>query len=93
VVVDATMVQHSKPNPEIFEKAAGLLGRKPANCVVFEDSKFGLAAARASGAKVVAVATTLRPEQIVDADQIIRNFTELDLTDLFGMFGANGLDH
>ena len=93
VVVDATMVKRGKPDPEIFEKAAALLGEKPANCVVFEDSKFGLIAAKASGAKVVALATTLRPDQIVDVDRIILDFTELDLTDLYEIFKAAGSDH
>lgn len=93
VIVDATMVKRGKPDPEIFEKAAALLGEKPANCVIFEDSKFGLAAAKASGAKVVALATTLRPKQIVDADRIIRDYTDLALTDLYEILGAAGSDH
>jgi beta-phosphoglucomutase family hydrolase len=89
-IVDATMVRRGKPEPEIFIKAAKDLGRKPEECVVFEDSKFGLAAARASGAKVVALATTLRPDQIMCADRIIRDFTEIGVGDLYHLFEAAG---
>jgi beta-phosphoglucomutase len=92
VIVDATMVRRSKPDPEIFEKAAALLGVKPHKCVVFEDSKSGLAAARASGAKVVALATTLQPGQIADVERIIRDFTELAVTDLIELFEEAGSD-
>ncbi|MBN1834274.1 MAG: beta-phosphoglucomutase family hydrolase [Spirochaetales bacterium] len=86
VIVDATMVRRGKPDPEIFRKAAALLGREPERCVVFEDSRLGLAAARACGAKVVAVATTLPVEQITDADMIIRDFTDLELAGLSRLF-------
>jgi beta-phosphoglucomutase len=85
-------VRRSKPDPEIFEKAAALLGVKPHKCVVFEDSKSGLAAARASGAKVVALATTLQPGQIADVERIIRDFTELAVTDLIELFEEAGSD-
>jgi beta-phosphoglucomutase len=87
-IVDATMVLHGKPDPEVFMEAARRLGQIPEECVVFEDSKIGLAAARASGAKVVALTTTLPPEQIVDADRIIRDFTEIRAKDLDRLFLA-----
>ncbi len=45
VVVDGTMVSRSKPDPEIFLKAAELLGVAPRACVVFEDSSAGIEAA------------------------------------------------
>lgn len=87
-IVDATMVLHGKPDPEVFMMAARRLGQMPEQCVVFEDSKMGLAAARASGAKVVALTTTQRPEQIVDADRTIRDFTEIRAKDLDRLFLA-----
>jgi beta-phosphoglucomutase family hydrolase len=93
VVVDATMVQRSKPDPQIFEEAAAALGVKPEKCIVFEDSISGLAAAKACGAKVVALATTLRPEQIVDVDRVIRDFTEITVADVIDVFEADGTAH
>lgn len=45
----------TKPAPDIFLAAAGVLGVDPADCVVLEDSLNGVAAARAAGMTVVAV--------------------------------------
>jgi beta-phosphoglucomutase len=58
VVVDGQQVSRPKPDPEVYLRAAELLAVDPRNCVVFEDSYAGVAAARASGARVVAVRTT-----------------------------------
>ncbi len=58
VVVDASMVQHGKPEPEIYLKASELLKVQPEGCLVFEDSFSGIQAATAAGMRVVAMATT-----------------------------------
>jgi beta-phosphoglucomutase len=57
-VVDGHQVQRPKPDPEIYLHAARLLGIAPVNCIVFEDSYSGVAAAAAAGARVVAIRTT-----------------------------------
>jgi beta-phosphoglucomutase-like phosphatase (HAD superfamily) len=46
-----------KPAPDIFLNAARKLGMKPEECVVIEDSVYGVAAAKAAGMRVIAVAT------------------------------------
>lgn len=56
-VVDGSQVSRPKPHPEIYLRAAELLGASPRNSVIFEDSPAGVQAARASGARVVAVRT------------------------------------
>ena len=48
-VVTQDDISRSKPDPEIFLKAAYLLGVDPHKCVVFEDSVLGLAGAKAGG--------------------------------------------
>jgi sugar-phosphatase len=55
VVVPAEDVTHGKPDPEGYLLAASLLGRKPAETVVFEDASAGIESARAAGAQVVVV--------------------------------------
>lgn len=55
IVVDGHQVERPKPHPDMYLKAAHLLGVAPADCIVFEDSPTGLAAARAAGTRVVAI--------------------------------------
>ncbi|OEV02586.1 HAD-IA family hydrolase [Streptomyces oceani] len=55
VQVTAESVSASKPDPEGFLKGAAELGHEPADCVAFEDSAMGIAAARAAGMAVVGV--------------------------------------
>ncbi|MBI9101700.1 MAG: HAD family phosphatase [Spirochaetales bacterium] len=55
-------VKHSKPDPEIFLKAAGALEIKPANCLVFEDSFQGIRAANAAGMRPVMIPDLKQPD-------------------------------
>jgi sugar-phosphatase len=57
VAVTAENVSASKPDPEGFLVAAAALDVPAAECVVFEDSGAGIAAARAAGMRVVGVGT------------------------------------
>jgi HAD superfamily hydrolase (TIGR01509 family) len=54
-VVCGDEVEHGKPHPEAYLRAAELLGVDPADCVVIEDSPGGAAAGEAAGARVVVV--------------------------------------
>jgi len=76
-IVTAENVSHGKPHPEVFQKAAESVGLPAEGCVVFEDAFVGIEAARASGAKVVAVATTNPIEALVDADAAVHRLDEL----------------
>jgi beta-phosphoglucomutase len=58
VVVDGHQVHNPKPHPDVYLRAAALLGAEPANCIVFEDSHSGVAAALAAGMRVVGLCTT-----------------------------------
>lgn len=60
VIVDGTMVAHTKPDPEIFLSTAEKLGIPPSECVVFEDAEAGVEAALAAGMKCVGVGSTER---------------------------------
>ncbi|MDO4337357.1 MAG: beta-phosphoglucomutase [Eubacteriales bacterium] len=48
-VSDGTNIVHSKPDPEVFLKAAEFLGLDPADCLVVEDAIAGIDAAVAGG--------------------------------------------
>ena len=79
-IVDAILTSEhfskSKPDPECFLKGMEVLGGKPEETVVFEDSFHGLKAGRASGARVVGLATTNKREAIAPlCDIVIDDFT------------------
>ena len=48
-ISDGNMISRSKPNPEVFIKAAGILGLKNDECLVIEDAVSGIDAANAAG--------------------------------------------
>lgn len=54
-VSDGTMITRSKPDPEVFLKAAELLSENPADCLVVEDADAGVTAAHAAGMDVAAI--------------------------------------
>jgi beta-phosphoglucomutase len=56
-VVTASGIVNSKPDPEIFLKCALRLRSKPSNCVVVEDSIFGVKAAKTAKMGCIAVLT------------------------------------
>jgi HAD superfamily hydrolase (TIGR01509 family) len=81
-VVSADDVVNGKPAPEVFLKAASLLGSQPQNCVVLEDALFGIEAAHRAGMKVVAVATTNPIDLLGHADLAVKSLEEISVEDL-----------
>lgn len=54
-ISDGTNITRSKPDPEVFLKAAEFLGVEPTRCVVVEDAVAGIDAAHAAGMYAVAM--------------------------------------
>ena len=54
-VSDGTNISRSKPDPEVFMKAAEYLGLTPSDCLVVEDAVSGVEAAHAGGMKAATV--------------------------------------
>ena len=54
-VADGNCITHSKPHPEVFLKAAQMLGEVPENCLVVEDAVSGAKAGHAAGSRVACV--------------------------------------
>ena len=85
-IVNSTMVSKPKPNPQIFLKAAEQLGRKPADCVVFEDSLAGIKAANDAGMKVVGITTGHPAADLHPVDLVITDYTDLTVQKLAALF-------
>ncbi len=75
VITDSSMVSRGKPDPEVYLTTAAKLGVKPADCIVFEDSVPGILSATHAGMRVIGVATTHKPDELLMyINEIIMNF-------------------
>lgn len=70
-IVSADDVLHSKPDPETFLKAAGLLHVDPADCIVFEDAPKGVEAAQHAQMKCIVLTTVHEKEDFKAYDNVI----------------------
>ncbi|MBN1385831.1 HAD family phosphatase [Candidatus Woesearchaeota archaeon] len=76
-VLTAEDIKRSKPDPEIYLKAAKRLGVHPDDCVVIEDSPSGVEAAKSAGMFCIGVPTSVSARKLGRADIIIENFDEI----------------
>ncbi len=79
VIVTGGMVQHGKPAPDIYLKAAEALGLSPAECAGVEDSLNGVKAIRAAGMRCVMVPDTqpYGPDFAPHVDDCLTTLNEL----------------
>jgi HAD superfamily hydrolase (TIGR01509 family) len=77
-LVSSTEVPRGKPAPDVFLRAAELLGVPPESCVVVEDAATGVEGALAAGMQVIAIANTLPPERLARATRIVRTYEEIE---------------
>lgn len=87
VVQSAENVKYGKPHPEIFLTTAASLGTNPENCLVLEDSIYGVIAGKAARMKVIAVPDKElagRREYGV-ADAVLNSLTEIDFALFSGL--------
>ncbi len=77
-----------KPNPEVFVKAALKIKQKPEDCVVLEDSKHGIEAAKKGGMKAIGLATTRPSDQLFEhgADIVVSSPADLNISLLHDLF-------
>ena len=72
-------IENGKPAPDIYIKAARLIGLETTECVAIEDSPIGLAAASSSGAYTICTLTdSTRHLDLSAAHVIIENLEEFD---------------
>jgi beta-phosphoglucomutase-like phosphatase (HAD superfamily) len=69
--VSASEVARGKPEPDIFLEAAGRLGLPPSSCLVVEDSRYGVLAAKRAGMACLALPASGEPPEFYLADLIV----------------------
>ena len=80
IILSGEEVEHSKPEPDIFLKVAGLLNVNPSECLVVEDSKSGTIAAKKAGMKCIGYQNVNSGDQdLSNADFIVNNIKEIDI--------------
>ena len=79
VVVDGTMVTNSKPDPEVFLKAAELLHVAPGLCVVVEDATAGVQAGLAAGMWTLGIGPM---DRVGEAHAVVTGLQGLDWAEL-----------
>jgi HAD superfamily hydrolase (TIGR01509 family) len=88
VTVSGAEVAHGKPAPDVYLKAAELLGADPRNCVAIEDSAAGIRAGKNAGMRVIAVPNAAFPpaaEAVALADVVLSRIAELTPAVIAGM--------
>ena len=84
--VSGENVEKSKPAPDIFLKTAELLQMNPQGCVVIEDSKNGVIAAKRAGMRCIGYKNTNSGNQdLSKADIIIDNIKNINIYNLLSM--------
>lgn len=75
-IICGNEVEESKPNPDIFLKAAKLIGVRAEECLVLEDSRLGIEAAKRAGMTGIFI------PDLVACDEAIRGYASYVMTSL-----------
>ena len=93
-VLAGDVVSKKKPDPEIYNLALEKTGLKPEECIVVEDSRNGVLAARAAGMNIVATTNVYTErEDLSDADIIVTCLGDPDGEKGELKQGGEGLDY
>lgn len=76
-IISGQDVERKKPFPDIYLLAAERLNLQPHECLVVEDAVSGVEAAKAAGAKCLALTTTFAEDKLAAADWICSNLSDV----------------
>lgn len=87
-IITGDMVTKAKPDPDCFLMGARSIGMDIKDCVVLEDSRNGLLAGRASGARVIGITTTLSADEVSPLSDItVSAVSELSVEQILNLYG------
>lgn len=79
VIVTGDDTKKGKPAPDPYLKAIKKVRAEPGDCVVVENAPLGIRSAKAAGVDyVIALATSLEPPSLLEADDIMDSFADLE---------------
>jgi beta-phosphoglucomutase family hydrolase len=84
-IVGAEDIQKGKPDPEIFIKSATMLHIQPEDCIVFEDSLFGIEAAQRAGMRAVFITTSHQPEVLGNQPAVMLAVPDFSILNIGGL--------
>ena len=76
-LITGDMVTRGKPDPEPFLKGAQSLGPIPQECITVENAPLGIQSARRANIYCIGVCSTVGPNKLADADEIVIRFADL----------------
>jgi HAD superfamily hydrolase (TIGR01509 family) len=88
VVITGSEPHARKPAPDMFLAAAARLNVAPARCVVIEDAVSGVQAAKAAGARCIAVTNSFDASRLGAADLIVDSLAGVSLATLAGLLAS-----
>lgn len=77
VIVTGEQFKRGKPYPDPYLMGAKNLGLEPAQCVAVENAPIGVKSAKGAGIYCIGVCTTVGPDHLSHADEIVENFEDL----------------
>ena len=77
-IVTSSDVEKTKPSPEPYLKACGLLKVDPDQAIVIEDSPTGLRSATTAGCQTVGITTSCGRDSLKEANFVVDSFGELE---------------
>lgn len=76
-IITGDMVERGKPSPDPYLKGAEILGVRPEECIVIEDTAAGARAGRQAGARVLATTFSFPMKELSEADWVVHSLADV----------------
>ena len=81
-IIDGNVVTASKPDPAVFAQGADALQLNPEQCLVFEDAKAGIEAAKKGGMKAIGIG---QKSVLGEADLVLAGLNDHQIEDILSV--------
>lgn len=82
-IVTGEQVDHGKPHPGPYLAGAKILGINPGNCIAVENAPLGVSSAKSAGMYCIGVLSTVLPDQLLEADELVNHIYNIESTVAF----------